>query len=90
MKLNTDGSLYHYRTSKAAMNSFTRSMSVDLKNDGIISVALHPGWCKTELGGPKAPLEVQPSCDIMIDTISKLDKSHNGAFLQFDGKTLAW
>lgn len=90
MKLNTDGSLYHYRTSKAAMNSFTKSLSVDLKNDGIVSVALHPGWIKTDLGGPKAPLEVEPSCDTMIETILKIDKSHNGGFLQFDGKVLPW
>jgi hypothetical protein len=42
------------------------------------------------MGGPKAPLEVEQSCDSMVDTILKIDKSLNGGFIQYDGKKLPW
>lgn len=35
-------------------------------------------------------MEVEQSCNSMVDTILKLDKSHNGGFIQFDGKPLPW
>lgn len=45
---------------------------------------------KTDLGGPKAPLEISESCDQMINTISKLEPKANGTFIQYDGKKLPW
>ena len=41
-------------------------------------------------GGPKAPMEVEESCNAMVQTIMKLDQSHNGGFIQYDGKKLPW
>lgn len=90
MALNNDGSLYHYRTSKSALNAATKSLSIDLKNDKIMSVAMHPNWVKTRMGGPKAPMEVEDSCKSMVETIINLKPSHNGGFVQYDGKTLPW
>lgn len=87
---NKEGSLYHYRVTKSGLNAATKSLSIDLKNDGIIAVNMHPGWVKTEMGGPKAPMEIADSCDNMVRTILKLDKSHNGGFIQYDGQTLPW
>lgn len=87
---NVEGSLYHYRVTKSGINAATKSLSIDLKRDGIMAVNMHPGWVKTDLGGPKAPMEVEQSCDSMVNTIMKLDKSHNGGFIQYDGKALPW
>jgi NAD(P)-dependent dehydrogenase (short-subunit alcohol dehydrogenase family) len=87
---NKEGSLYHYRVTKSGLNAATKSLSIDLKNDGIMAVNMHPGWVKTDMGGPKAPLEVEQSCNSMVNTIMKLDKSLNGGFIQYDGKTLPW
>lgn len=50
IKLNTDGSLYHYRLTKSGLNAATKSLSIDLKNDGILAVNIHPGWVKTDMG----------------------------------------
>jgi NAD(P)-dependent dehydrogenase (short-subunit alcohol dehydrogenase family) len=44
--------LYGYRMSKAALNMFSKLLSVELKARGIICVTLHPGWVKTKVGGP--------------------------------------
>lgn len=87
---NAQGGLYAYRMSKVALNMATKSMSIDLKGDHILCVAMHPGWVKTDMGGSHAPLTVETSCKQMVDTILGLNEAHNGAFVQFDGKPLAW
>lgn len=87
---NTDGSLYHYRVTKSGLNAATKSISIDFKTDGIMAVAMHPGWVKTDMGGEKAPMEVEESCKHMVNTIFNLQPSNNGSFIQFDGKALPW
>lgn len=49
IEANSEGGLYAYRLSKAAINAATKSMSIDLKKDSILCVALHPGWVKTDM-----------------------------------------
>ncbi|XP_055551744.1 C-factor isoform X1 [Wyeomyia smithii] len=87
---NTDGGLYAYRTSKSALNAATKSMSIDLKPNRIMAVALHPGWVRTDMGGSKAPLSVEQSCIKMVQTILQLNENHSGKFIQYDGKELVW
>lgn len=47
-----------YDTSKTAVNAFTQHLAKELRNTNIKVNAAHPGWVKTDLGGPQAPLEV--------------------------------
>jgi short-subunit dehydrogenase len=49
---NTSGGSYIYRSSKTALNSAMQSMHHDLKNYGIATCTLHPGWVRTDMGGP--------------------------------------
>lgn len=87
---NTDGGLYAYRLSKSALNAATKSMSIDLKTHKILCVAMHPGWVKTDMGGAKAPLDIESSCQKMINTIHELNENNNGTLVQFDGSLLPW
>lgn len=73
-----------------ALNMATKSLSIDLKNNGILAVSIHPGWVKTEMGGPKAPLEVKQSTDGICNFLNNITKSHNGGFYDFEGKVLSW
>ena len=87
---NTSGGEYPYRSSKAAANMVMRSMAIDLKAFGIISVALHPGWVKTEMGGPSALISVEQSVSGMRRVIERLAPADSGKFLSYDGLEIPW
>ncbi|XP_059713723.1 C-signal-like [Haemorhous mexicanus] len=42
--------MYPYRASKAAQNMVTRCLAVELQDKGILCMAIHPGWVKTDMG----------------------------------------
>ncbi|XP_033229531.1 C-factor [Belonocnema kinseyi] len=87
---NDAGGFYPYRCSKSALNAATKSMSVDLKEFGILAVCMHPGWVKTEMGGPKAPLEIDTSVENILTTLQNLTAEKTGSFIQHDGTALPW
>ncbi|XP_059469852.1 C-signal [Neocloeon triangulifer] len=85
-----EGGFYPYRTSKSALNAATKSMSIDLKSDGILTISMHPGWVQTDMGGKQAPLKPEQSIKGMLGVLADLKVEQNGLFLQFDGKKLPW
>ncbi|KAG8036091.1 hypothetical protein G9C98_004670, partial [Cotesia typhae] len=85
---NGSGGSYPYRCSKAALNAATKSMSVDLKEDGILVACMHPGWVKTDMGGSNAPMDIDSSVHNMVQTVLGLSEKDNGAFLRHDGTIL--
>ncbi|XP_054290185.1 C-factor-like [Macrosteles quadrilineatus] len=87
---NNQGGFYPYRTSKAALNAVTRSLSFDLKPDNILAVSIHPGWVKTDMGGPQAPLALDTAIPALVQLLKELGPQHNGGFYQYDGKQLPW
>lgn len=90
VELNTTGGLYPYRCSKAALNIASKSLSLDLKDDGILVTCLHPGWVKTDLGGNNAPMEINDSVSSIVKLLYNLNEQHNGGFYDFDGKSMPW
>ncbi|CAG9859605.1 unnamed protein product [Phyllotreta striolata] len=90
ISLNNIGGLYPYRCSKAALNMVTKTLSVDLKKDGILVTAIHPGWVKTDLGGSNAPMDVDTSVNSIINLMKILSVEHNGAFYTWEGKPMDW
>jgi NAD(P)-dependent dehydrogenase (short-subunit alcohol dehydrogenase family) len=87
---NTSGHFYGYRESKAALNMFTRSLAMDLRSEGFICVALHPGWVQTDMGGPNAPVPVAESAAGIRSVIDNLTAQDSGAFFAYDGQKVAW
>ncbi|XP_076878437.1 uncharacterized protein LOC143527249 [Brachyhypopomus gauderio] len=82
--------MYAYRVSKAGLNMVTRCMAIDLESEGILCTAVHPGWVRTELGGPKAPLSPEESVSSVLTVISKLSEKDHGEFLNYSGDKLPW
>jgi NAD(P)-dependent dehydrogenase (short-subunit alcohol dehydrogenase family) len=87
---NGSGGSYIYRSSKAALNAVVKSMAVDLKSDGITCVALHPGWVKTEMGGPNAEITTRESVTNMFDILQSLQPADSGRFIDIDGTDIPW
>ena len=87
---NTSGGMYIYRSSKTALNQVVKSLSVDLKTIGITVISLHPGWVKTDMGGPNAPVSIDESVKGMMKVIDTTDIRNTGTFLNFDGQGLPW
>ena len=52
---------FAYNASKTALNAYTIHLALELKDTNIKVNSGHPGWVKTELGGPNAPVEVKDS-----------------------------
>ena len=87
---NSSGSAYVYRTSKTALNQVVKSLSHDLSASGTPVVALHPGWVKTDMGGPNALIDVQTSASGLIRVIENLDLSSSGRFFNYGGEEIPW
>lgn len=87
---NKGGGAYVYRSSKTALNAVVKSLSVDLKNENIAVALIHPGWVKTDMGGPNALIERDTSVRGMTEVISNLDISSTGNFYNYDGSIIAW
>lgn len=79
-----------YRMSKAALNAGVRCLSLGLESRGIACVVFHPGWVKTDMGGPGAAIEIKTSIDGMRAAIARLKASDNGRFLNYDGSEIPW
>jgi NAD(P)-dependent dehydrogenase (short-subunit alcohol dehydrogenase family) len=87
---NDSGGRYGYRASKAALNAVGKSLSVDLKDKGIIVLILHPGWVRTDMGGPNGLLTVTECVDGELDLIARANPAMSGRFFHVSGEDLPW
>lgn len=87
---NTGGSSYPYRASKTALNQLTVCLANELRPEGFTCVAVHPGWVRTDMGGPNAPLTPAQAVEFILGTIDRLTPADTGRFLNYDGKAMPW
>jgi NAD(P)-dependent dehydrogenase (short-subunit alcohol dehydrogenase family) len=87
---NSSGGFYAYRASKAALNMVTKSLALDLQSQGVTVVALSPGWVRTDMGGPNAPLEPHDAIAGMRSVLDRISLGDSGKFFHYDGRELPW
>lgn len=87
---NGGGGSIMYRSAKAALNAAMKSLSIDLRGRGVGVLLLHPGWVKTDMGGPNAPTLPEESVSGMRRVIATYAPSDSGRFLDFRGQELPW
>jgi NAD(P)-dependent dehydrogenase (short-subunit alcohol dehydrogenase family) len=80
---------YGYCMSKAALNMQTTILNRALSSRGMNAIAIHPGWMRTQMGGPNAALDPIESADGMYRVIDAADAS-TPRFLQHDGQPFPW
>jgi NAD(P)-dependent dehydrogenase (short-subunit alcohol dehydrogenase family) len=90
MERNDAGGAYIYRSSKAAANAVMKSLAIDVQPRDITVVVLHPGWVRTDMGGPGADIDPSESVAGMRRVIGGLSTADNGRFLNYDGASLPW
>jgi len=86
---NTDGGYEAYRASKAALNTLMRSYAARAGAKRSL-LALHPGWVKTDMGGPEAPLDVAASTAGLVSTVEKHAGQPGLVFVDYADQTIPW
>jgi len=86
---DTSGS-YPYRSTKAAVNKVVQLMAHDLRPRGIACITMHPGWVRTDMGGPGAAISPEESASGIRKVIGELAISQTGSFIQWNGEPHPW
>jgi NAD(P)-dependent dehydrogenase (short-subunit alcohol dehydrogenase family) len=81
---------YAYYASKAALNMFTRALAWDQNLTGVIVIAIHPGWVRTDMGGDRAPLSPVDSAAGILEAVDGLDGASSGKFYTYEGHEYPW
>ena len=82
-------STYPYRIAKAAMNMLTACLSVELENENIRALSIHPGKVKTRFGPHDADLDPESVAQSVLDLIEK--KSNANLFVNASsGEKIPW
>ncbi len=87
---NSGGGSYIYRSAKAALNAAVKSLAIDLAGEGFRAAVVHPGWVRTDMGGPNGLIDAAASVSGMIGVIDRLDREGSGGFFNYDGKPIPW
>lgn len=80
---------FAYNASKAALNVYTIHLAHELRDTNIKVNSAHPGWVKTELGGPQAPMEVADSGKTTVHLATLDGAGPSGGFFH-EGESLPW
>ena len=67
-----------------------KSLALDLKLRGMITVVCHPGWVQTDMGGPNAMISAEKSVSGIRQVISHLTLADSGKFFGYDGEVIPW
>jgi NAD(P)-dependent dehydrogenase (short-subunit alcohol dehydrogenase family) len=87
---STSGGSLIYRASKAAAINLASNLARDLAGDGIAVGAYHPGWVRTDMGGPNGDIDAVTSAAGLIACFERLGPGHTGVFEDHDGTPLAY
>ncbi len=79
-----------YAVSKAGVNMVKRQLSLILAEKGIVTLSLHPGWVRTDMGGPDADISAEESADGIFTLVSGSTPEMNGGFFNYDGRPMPW
>ncbi len=85
---NLRGGAYAYRSSKVGLNILARGMAAEWRD--LIVIAMSPGWCRTDLGGPDAPIDPVDSVRSQQALFARLGPADSGRFVDMDGEAVPW
>ena len=80
---------FAYNASKTALNAYTIHLAHELKDTKIKVNSAHPGWVKTKLGGPYAPMEIADSYKTSLRLATLDSHGPTGGFFH-EADALPW
>jgi NAD(P)-dependent dehydrogenase (short-subunit alcohol dehydrogenase family) len=84
-----DKKAFAYDASKTALNAFTVHLAQELRGTRIKVNSAHPGWVRTEMGGPAAPLDVSEGGKTSVQLATLPDDGPTGGYFHL-GEPLPW
>jgi NAD(P)-dependent dehydrogenase (short-subunit alcohol dehydrogenase family) len=84
-----DKKAFAYDASKTALNAFTVHLAQALRGTKIKVNSAHPGWVKTDMGGPAAPMEVSEGGKTSVQLATLPDDGPTGGYFHL-GQPLPW
>ena len=93
---NQLGGWYSYRASKAALNMFVKTASIEIarKRPQAICLALHPGTVRTDLSEPfagkRSLMEPVEAATRLLSVIDYSTSRDTGSFIAYDGSLIPW
>jgi NAD(P)-dependent dehydrogenase (short-subunit alcohol dehydrogenase family) len=80
---------FAYDASKTALNAFTIHLAWELRDTPIKVNSAHPGWVKTDMGGPQAPMELSEGAKTSAALATLPDDGPSGGYFHL-GQPLPW
>lgn len=84
-----DSKIFAYNSSKTALNAFTLHLAHELRHTKIKVNSAHPGWVKTDMGGPSATMELADGGKTSVQLALLPDNGPTGGFFHM-GDRLPW
>jgi NAD(P)-dependent dehydrogenase (short-subunit alcohol dehydrogenase family) len=78
-----------YSVSKTAVTAWTVQLAAELKDTAIKVNACDPGWVRTDLGGPDAPLGVEDGAKTSVRLATLDEDGPSGGFIK-GTQTVPW
>lgn len=82
---------FDYCMSKTSVNMASVILQKYIRPKGIKVLAIHPGWMKTDMGGPKADIDAVTAADCIVALIDKYKSDIDGPlYIDYKGNELSW
>jgi NAD(P)-dependent dehydrogenase (short-subunit alcohol dehydrogenase family) len=80
---------FAYDASKTALNAFTVHLAAELRDTPVKVNSAHPGWVKTDMGGPAAPMELSEGGKTSVQLATLPTDGPTGGFFHL-GQPVPW
>lgn len=87
---NEKGGHEVYRGTKAALNMYMRSYAARHAGEPRALLLMAPGWIRTDLGGPDAPLSIEEGIQKVVPVLLSQQGKPGLRYLDRDGNTVPW
>ena len=79
-----------YRATKAAANMVTSMIASAFAADGVAAAPFHPGWVRTDMGGPNGLIGAEESVAGLRRRIAEMQVDPSPRFLDYAGEEIPW